>query len=136
MGSTVTVEQAESLATLLPALMRQLMAGVKDPASDLPLGQLRVCSILCGGSRPMSALSRELGVSLSAMTQIADRMERAKLVRRVPEGTDRRIRCLQLAERGRQIMRRHEQARVERCLPYWTNSIRRRVTRCWPRWKH
>ncbi len=114
MDSTVTLEQAKSLAALLPALMRQLMAGVEDPAADLPLAQLRVCSILCSGSRSMSALSRELAVSLSAMTQIADRLERAKLVRRVSKGTDRRIRCLELAERGEKIMRSHEDVRVKR----------------------
>ena len=32
-------------------------------------------------------LGRELGVSLSAMTQIADRLERARLVKRVPAAT-------------------------------------------------
>ena len=46
-------------------------------AAELPLAQLRVCGVLCDGPRPMSAVSRELGVSLSAMTQIADRLERA-----------------------------------------------------------
>ena len=48
----------------------------------------------------MSALSREFGVSLSAMTRIADRLERARLVKRVAEGGDRRIRHLQLTPRG------------------------------------
>ncbi len=116
MGRAVTLDQAKTLATLLPALMRQLMAGVNDPAVELPLAQLRVCSILCGGPWPMSALGRELGVSLSAMTQIADRLERARLVKRVPKGSDRRIRCLELTEHGEKIMRLHEDARIERVL--------------------
>ena len=98
-------EQAETIATLLPALMRQLTAGDDDPAAELPLAQLRVCSVLCGGPRPMSALGRELGVSLSAMTQIADRLERARLVKRVAKGGDRRVRCLQLTDGGEKIMR-------------------------------
>jgi DNA-binding MarR family transcriptional regulator len=62
----------------------------------------------------MSTLSRELSVSLSALTQIADRLERAGLVTRVFEETDRRVRCLQLTERGEEIMRAREQARIER----------------------
>ena len=82
----------------------------------MPLAQLRVCGILYDGPRPMSALSRELGVSLSAMTQIADRLERARLVNRVAEGADRRIRCLQLTERGQKLMRSREDARNRRVL--------------------
>ena len=62
----------------------------------------------------MSALGRELGVSLSAMTQIADRLERASLVDRVNQGADRRVRLLQLTEKGQEMMRRHDEVRVRR----------------------
>jgi DNA-binding MarR family transcriptional regulator len=64
----------------------------------------------------MSALSRELGVSLSALTQIADRLERARLVKRVAFGCDRRVRHLQLTERGENLMRVREVARTQRVL--------------------
>jgi hypothetical protein len=64
----------------------------------------------------MSALSRELGVSLSALTQIADRLERVRLVKRVTEANDRRVRCLQLTARGEKIMRKRREARVLRTL--------------------
>ena len=47
-----------------------------DPADDLPLAQLRVCSLLVGGDRSISCLSRELGITMSATTQLADRLER------------------------------------------------------------
>jgi DNA-binding MarR family transcriptional regulator len=116
MDHTATQEQAETIATLLPTLMRQLMAGEDDPAVELPLAQLRVCAVLHQGPRPMSALSRELGVSLSAMTQIANRLERSRLVRRVSAGTDRRVRRLQLTERGEDMMRLRENARVRRTV--------------------
>jgi DNA-binding MarR family transcriptional regulator len=116
MDHDVALEQAKTLAALLPTLMRQLMAGHDDPAAELPLAQLRVCSLLCGEPVPMSALGRELGVSSSAMTQIADRLERARLVKRVAQGDDRRIRCLALTERGAKIMRLHQETRVERVL--------------------
>ena len=62
----------------------------------------------------MSVLSRELGVSHSAMTQLADRLERAELVNRVAQGGDRRVRCLQLTERGEKMMRQHDEIRVRR----------------------
>jgi DNA-binding MarR family transcriptional regulator len=114
MVPTGVQDQARAIATLLPALMRQLMAGEDDPAVELPLAQLRVCNVLYQGPRSMSTLSRELGVSLSAMTQIADRLERVRLVRRVAAGKDRRIRRLQLTRRGEQMMRVREDARIER----------------------
>ncbi len=110
------LEIAEAVAGLMPRLARGLTAAEKDPADNLPLAQLRLCGILSSGPRPMSALSRELGVSLSALTQIADRLEKARLVKRVAEENDRRVRCLQLTARGDKMMQRRRDARVLRML--------------------
>ena len=81
--------QATTAASLLVALTREIFSSDDSLAEQMPLAQLRVCGILYRGPRPMSALSRELGVSVSAMTQIADRLERARLVHRVPDGMAR-----------------------------------------------
>jgi DNA-binding MarR family transcriptional regulator len=116
MYETTYVDQARAIATALPALMRQLFAMENDPAAELPLGQLRVLVLLIERPQPMSALSRELKISLSAMTQLADRMERADLVERVAEGSDRRVRKLQLTSRGEKIIRYHEKARLQRVI--------------------
>src|SRR4051794_238836 len=70
---------ARAMTSLILSLTRKLFA-VDDRAADLPLRQLRVCMLLHEGARTMSALSRDLSVSLSAMTQIADRLERAGIV--------------------------------------------------------
>src|SRR5262249_30175370 len=105
--------QARELTSLFISLTRQLLV-VDDYVAELPLRQLRVCVVLHDGPRSMSALSRELGVSQSAMTQIADRLERARLVKRSFEGNDRRVRSLQLTPRGQRIMRLREEARVQR----------------------
>jgi DNA-binding MarR family transcriptional regulator len=112
--SAEPLTDAKTIAALLPAIMRQIFAGQSDAAFELPLMQLRVCSVLLQGPRPISAVGRELGVSLSAMTQLADRLERAELVTRVAQGDDRRVRCLQLTARGEQLMQSHEDARVRR----------------------
>jgi DNA-binding MarR family transcriptional regulator len=112
MNNSAKLEEAVAIATLLPAIMRQLFTLDNDLTADLPLAQLRVCLSLHDGPLPMSALSRELGVTLSAMTQIADRLERANLVSRVAEEKDRRVRCLQLTPRAEKIMRRHEDTRI------------------------
>lgn len=62
----------------------------------------------------MSAVSEELGISMSAMTQIADRMERSGLVQRAAGVEDRRVKHLQLTERGREMMRTRRALRVSR----------------------
>jgi DNA-binding MarR family transcriptional regulator len=116
MSQQELLEIAEAVAGLVPRLVRELNSSEKDPADDLPLAQLRLCGILSEGPRPMSALSRALGVSHSALTQIADRLERARLVRRVAEGNDRRVRCLQLTPRGEKMMRKRREVRVLRTL--------------------
>jgi DNA-binding MarR family transcriptional regulator len=114
----VAPEEARRIAGLFHDFMRHLTMGNDgegdDAAKEMPLAQLRVCHVLCGGPRSMSAISREMGTSLSAVTQIADRLERAELIRRVSGGDDRRIRCLQLSQRGEQIMRFHEESRIRR----------------------
>ena len=110
---TEMTEQAKAMIAVLPAVMRNLFRLDDDLATELPLAQLRVCSILQEGPRPMSMLSREMGVSLSAMTQIADRLERSRLVKRVSEDSDRRVRCLQLTPHGEHLMHRRDEERLQ-----------------------
>ncbi len=114
MDRTVSQEQAATLVGLVQSLLRELTSGWNDVAGELPLAQLRVCRVLSDGLQSISAISRELGVSLSAITQIADRLERAHLVRRVTEDNDRRIRCLQLTARGEKLLELHDEERIRR----------------------
>jgi DNA-binding MarR family transcriptional regulator len=114
MNQTVSREQAAALVGRVQSLLRELMIGSNDPAAELPLAQLRVCRVLSDGPQSISAISRELAVSLSAVTQIADRLEKAHLVRRVTENADRRIRCLQLTDRGASLLRLHDEERIRR----------------------
>ena len=128
MDNSLLLEQAKAIASLLPVVMRQLLSLDGHLVADLPLAQLRVCGILFDGPQRMSELSRELGVSLSSMTQIADRLERTQLVERVSDESDRRIRCLQLTDRGEEIMRRHEDSRVRSILAALKENSRGRAT--------
>lgn len=110
-------EQAALIVTTMPRLMRQLFSlDEDDPAAKLSVAQLRVCALLSEAPLPMSAISRELGMSLSAMTQIADRLERAGFVQRVRHEDDRRVRVLTLTARAQRIMRLRRERRVERVM--------------------
>ena len=106
--------QGARLAEMIFGLLRHFAVEDDHRIAEMPLRQLRVCGILHGGSQSMSALSRDLNVSLSALTQIADRLERAQLVVREGAENDRRVRCLRLTSRGKNIMRRRETARAAR----------------------
>ena len=108
-------DQVAELSAILPRLMRRLfLLYADDPAMELPLAQMRVCSLLYDGSQTMSALSRELGISLSAITQIADRLERSRMVERISEAEDRRVKTLRLTEQGQEVMRLRRERRRRR----------------------
>lgn len=108
------VQQAKRLEKTLPEVMHLMMRPGKDqPLSEMP-GQVKVCRILEAGPVSLSALGDELGVTSSAVTQIADRLERAGYVARATEGSDRRVRHLCLTEAGKEMMRARHAARTER----------------------
>src|SRR5258707_163958 len=106
------LDDAAQLECLLPTLLRRPYT--LDPVSEVPVAQRQVCSILPSGARSMSSLSDELCISVSAVTQIADRLEKAGMVERISEPDDRRMKILQLTEVGQEIMRRRRENRVKR----------------------
>src|SRR5689334_11469103 len=78
---SAVVSQARQLDLIFMDIARHVVVD-DDPAGELPLRQFRVCLALYQEPRSMSQLGRELQFSLSAMTQIADRLERAGMVTR------------------------------------------------------
>jgi len=111
------IKQGGQLEYLVPKLMRSLFTlDPEDPAMDLPVAQLRVCAILSNGPLAISALARELNTSVSAGTQIADRLESSGLVERIPGRRDRRIKNLRLTERGADLIRDRRKRRVRRAV--------------------
>lgn len=110
-------EQSEDIVGMLSRLTRRLYAlEADDPGMELPVAQIRVCGFLMDGPQTMGAICRALAISNSAMTQIADRLERAQMVERVPEAEDRRCKSLRLTARGVEIMHARREYRVSRVL--------------------
>jgi DNA-binding MarR family transcriptional regulator len=108
-------EQARQLECVLPSLMRRLFTlDPEHPVSELPVAQMRVCIVLQNGPKPMSSVSEELGISMSATTQLADRLERAGLVERVAEPDDRRMKRLSLTAYGAELMDWRRRVRLAR----------------------
>ncbi|HEY3412538.1 MAG TPA: MarR family transcriptional regulator [Armatimonadota bacterium] len=111
-------EQAGRLEQVLPEIARRLFTLTPEhPASELPVGQIRVCSILQNGPLTLSAVGEILSISSSAMSQIADRLERAGYVARTMEADDRRVRFLGLTPLGEEMMAvRREHRKHRACL--------------------
>jgi DNA-binding MarR family transcriptional regulator len=115
MSDSELAEQAAQLELLMPRVMRQLSRlDLQNPTTHLPQAQLRVCAILADGSLTISMLAREIRVSVSAATQLADRLEAADLVERVAATGDRRAKELRLTDHGRRLMRSRRRRRVRR----------------------
>lgn len=110
-----TREFAARLETLMPRLIRSLFnPDPEDPLVDLPLAQLRVIRTLWHGNRTVSELSEEFGLSMSACTQMVNRLESMGLVARREDEEDRRVRHVGLSEKGRLQMRARHERRVDR----------------------
>lgn len=106
-------DQANKLTYLMPEAMRRLFTlDIDDPTNDLPIAQLRVCSILREGPKPICSLANDLGITASAATQLADRLERAGIVERIAGESDRRVKSLHLTAYGDKIMHDRRQYRI------------------------
>jgi DNA-binding MarR family transcriptional regulator len=123
--------QAGKLEQVLPEIARRLFTlAPEHPVSELPIGQVRVCSILLNGPLTLSAIGEILSISSSAMTQIADRLERSGYVARTMEADDRRVRLLGLTPLGQEMMtirREHRKHRAALALSNLSCEQRERL---------
>ena len=70
------------------------------------------------GPSKISDICEHMMVSAPAASQMADRLEKHGLVRRVPEPGDRRVRNVVLTEQGEEFVRKSIEARQN-----WVNEI-------------
>lgn len=116
---------AVAIESLLPEIARRLFT--IEPGSllaELTNSQLKLVSLLLTGRRTMTEVATEMAISVSAATQLADRLERAGLVGRAAENGagdngDRRLRYLTLTQSGEELLsarQKQRQARVAAVL--------------------
>jgi DNA-binding MarR family transcriptional regulator len=89
-------------------------ARTADAALGVPPGQLSALSVLVfGGERTIAQLAEAEQVTSPTMTRIVDGLERAALAKRHPHPGDRRAALVRATSKGRRLMERGRQRRVD-----------------------
>jgi DNA-binding MarR family transcriptional regulator len=85
-----------------------------DQQLGVPPGQLSALSVLSfGGARTIAELAQAEQVTSPTMTRIVDGLERAGLAKRHPHPDDGRATLVRATGKGRRVMERGRQNRVE-----------------------
>ena len=87
----------------------------EDPATGVPPAQLSALSVLVfGGPRTLGELAAAEQVRPPTMTRVVQGLDAAGLVQRARDPDDGRIVRLQATAKGRRVMQRGRERRVER----------------------
>ena len=109
MLSTLAVE-VNSLSIHLVRYARRA-----DDALGVPPARLSALSVLVfGGERTITELADAELVSLATISRVVDGLESMGLARRVPNPADARSVLIRATPKGRRVMERGRQARVDR----------------------
>jgi DNA-binding MarR family transcriptional regulator len=110
-----TRDRAIRAEALLPRVLRTMFRpDPHDPLVELPVGQMRMMRLLANKAWTPSNLGEELGLSVSAVTQMANRLESIGYVDRTEDPSDRRVKHLTLTTVGRELMSVRREQRVHR----------------------
>ena len=89
-------------------------ARTADRSLRVPAGQLSALSVLVfGGDRTIAQLAQAEQVTSPTMTRIVDGLERTGLAKRSPHPDDRRATVVRATSKGRRVMERGRQQRVD-----------------------
>ncbi len=113
-NGTTTRRIPRALAEKFIAVMRLVRsASSRAEVAGLSNARYELLHVLIhDGPTRMGTVAERLGVSPRTVTPMVDALERARLLRRVPDPTDRRAQLLKLTPAGVALMRRAHEARV------------------------
>ena len=107
-----TTEALLAATDVLAALASRSLVAVSDEVTE---AQYRLLVVLdAAGPHTMSALAAALGVRPSSVTRVCDRLVDKELIHRSTDADDRRAVRIELAERGRWIVREVMRRRREK----------------------
>ena len=110
-----TKDHAIRIEGLLPRVLRTLFKpDENDPLVELPVGQMRMMRLLAQKTFTPSNLGEELGLSVSAVTQMANRLDSIGYLSRIEDPVDRRVKHLTLTPLGKEKMFKRQAKRIQR----------------------
>ena len=75
--------------------------------TGLTLSQYTLLAVAAdAGTLPMTEVSEKLRISKPAVTNLVDRLEESRLLKRMPHLQDRRIHLIQIQPKGREVVRK------------------------------
>jgi DNA-binding MarR family transcriptional regulator len=101
--SPASTDPAQRLVEVFPTFHYAFSRWVQSliESTSVSPGRIRLLGVLhCKGSKIMSGLSDELGVTPRNVTTLVDGLEAEGLVRRVPHATDRRATVVEITPKG------------------------------------
>lgn len=106
---------AQQLEQLLPRLMRSISTLTpEDPLYSVTTSQMKVLTLVSTGTTSTTCLGNQLKISLSAVSQIIERLRESGLIESVEDTEDRRQRVIRLTKIGQSAMDARKQGRIHR----------------------
>lgn len=110
-------EFSRKLFTLMPAIMRGFLEHQTDEVAKGTISMpqyLVLHQVFSNGEQKMTALAREMSVSLPAMTGLVTRLHKLGMVKRTSGIEDRRIIHIGLTTKGKNVIKKVRQQREKR----------------------
>src|SRR5919197_6031616 len=112
MSRALSIEAADRFHSAAIHVLRRVRR--EDPATGVPPAQLSALSVLVfGGPRTLTELAAAEQVRPPTITRIAQSLEAEGLVRRERDQRDARVHRLNATAKGRRVMQRGRDRRVE-----------------------
>jgi DNA-binding MarR family transcriptional regulator len=106
--------RAQQLESLLPRLLRRMFSEADDQElNDLSLAQLRILRAVLDNPLTAGEVVELLGFSPSGLSQLTQKLVTAGLLVKSKDEHDARIKHLALTPKGRMLMERRRDSRVE-----------------------
>ena len=107
-------ERAARVEALLPRLLRRMFNEPDEQElADLTLAQLRILRAVLDSPHTAGEIVELLGYSRSALSQLTQRLVSAGLLIKHKDAHDARIKHLELTEKGRTLMQRRRDLRID-----------------------
>ncbi len=107
------LDEALELEAKLPRMLGRLFGSGDDQLRAMPVSQIRIVRALTERDKTASELCRELDLSPSSLSQMADRLAKAGFLLKEVSPEDKRFRKFALSAYAKEMMTKRREARAK-----------------------